>query len=41
MTLGRIDVAHSTEGWHFVFRTSDPLRLSRLTRRVAGLPFVP
>jgi len=41
MTLGRVEVAHSTEGWHFIFRTSDPLRLSRLTRRVAALPFVP
>jgi len=41
MTLGRVDVAHGAEGWHFIFRTSDPLRLSRLTRRVAALPFVP
>jgi hypothetical protein len=41
MTFARIEVAHGAEGWEFVFRTSDPLRLSRLTRRVAAIPFVP
>jgi hypothetical protein len=41
VTWARVDVGHSEEGWHFVFRTSDPLRLSRLTRRVAAIPFVP
>jgi surface antigen Omp85-like protein len=40
-TFARVDVAHGQEGWHFLFRTSDPLRLSRLSRRVAAVPFVP
>ena len=40
-TWGRLDVAHAAEGWQFVLRTSDPLRLARVTRRVAGVPFVP
>jgi hypothetical protein len=40
-TWGRLDVAHGAEGWAFVLRTSDPLRLARVTRRVAGVPFVP
>jgi Omp85 superfamily domain len=40
-TWGRLDVAHGAEGWQFVLRTSDPLRLARVTRRVAGVPFVP
>jgi outer membrane protein assembly factor BamA len=40
-TFARFDVAHGAEGWRFVFRTSDPLRLSRLSRRVAAVPFVP
>jgi hypothetical protein len=41
MTWARLDVAHGSEGWNVVFRTSDPFRLSRLTRRVAAIPFVP
>lgn len=40
-TFARFDVAYGAEGWRFVMRTSDPLRLSRVTRRVAALPFVP
>jgi outer membrane protein assembly factor BamA len=40
-TFARLDVAYGAEGWRFVFRTSDPLRLSRLSRRVAAVPFVP
>jgi hypothetical protein len=40
-TFGRLDVAFGAEGWNAVFRTSDPLRLARLTRRVAAVPFVP
>ena len=40
-TFARFDVAYGAEGWRFVFRTSDPLRLSRLSRRVAAVPFVP
>jgi outer membrane protein assembly factor BamA len=39
--LARIDAAHSVEGWNFIFRTTDPFRLTRLTRRVASVPFVP
>jgi hypothetical protein len=40
-TLARIDVAHGAEGWRAVFRLTDPLRLSRLARRTAVVPFVP
>jgi hypothetical protein len=40
-TFARFDVAYGAEGWNFIFRTSDPLRLARLTRRVAAVPFVP
>lgn len=39
-TFARFDVAYGSEGWNFVFRTSDVLRLARLTRRVAAAPFV-
>jgi hypothetical protein len=39
--FARIDVAHGREGWRLVFRTSDPLRVSRLATRTAALPFVP
>jgi outer membrane protein assembly factor BamA len=39
-TFARFDVACGSEGWRFVFRTSDVLRLARLTRRVAPVPFV-
>jgi hypothetical protein len=41
ITFARLDIAHGTEGWGFVVRTSDPLRLSRVSRRVAAIPFVP
>ncbi len=40
-TLARMDVAHGSEGWRVVFRTSDPLHLSRLSHRIALIPFVP
>jgi hypothetical protein len=40
-TFARFDVAHGAEGWHFLFRMNDPLGLSRLTRRLAPVPFVP
>jgi hypothetical protein len=40
-TFARFDVAHGDEGWRFVFRMNDPLRLSRIARRTAALPFVP
>jgi hypothetical protein len=40
-TFARVDVSTGNEGWKFVFRTTDPFRLSRITRRVAAIPFVP
>jgi hypothetical protein len=40
-TLARLDVAHTDEGWHMMFRSSDPFDLDRLTRWVAAVPFVP
>ncbi|OFW46841.1 MAG: hypothetical protein A3J29_06565 [Acidobacteria bacterium RIFCSPLOWO2_12_FULL_67_14b] len=40
-TFARLDVAHGAEGWRVVFNTSDPLHLSRLSRRTAPIPFVP
>lgn len=40
-TFARFDVAHGAEGWNCLFRLSDPLHLSRLTRRLAPVPFVP
>jgi hypothetical protein len=39
--FGRLDVVHGAEGWRVLFRTSDPFKLSRVTRRVASVPFVP
>jgi hypothetical protein len=41
VSIGRFDVAYGSEGWQFVFRTSDPFRLSREKRRVAAVPFMP
>jgi hypothetical protein len=40
-TFARFDIAHGAEGWRFLFRLSDPLHLSRLSRRTAAIPFVP
>jgi outer membrane protein assembly factor BamA len=40
-TFGRFDLAHGSAGWRFVFRTSDPLHLSRRSQRTAAIPFVP
>jgi hypothetical protein len=40
-TFARMDVAHGAEGWLFVFRTNDPLRLGRVRRQVALMPFAP
>ena len=40
-TIARFDVGKSDEGWHFMFRLNDPLRLSRIARRTAAIPFVP
>jgi len=40
-TFARVDAARGDEGWRFVFRMTDPLDLSRLSRRAAVAPFVP
>jgi hypothetical protein len=40
-TLARFDIARGDEGWRFVFKMTDVLRLARLARRTAPLPFVP
>jgi len=40
-TIARLDVAHGSQGWQVVFRTSDPMRLTRGRRRVANIPFTP
>lgn len=40
-TIARLDVAHGAEGWNVLFRTSDPLRLTRGRLRVANIPFTP
>jgi hypothetical protein len=40
-TFARMDIAHGEEGWRFLFRLSDPLHLSRLSRHTAAIPFVP
>jgi hypothetical protein len=39
--FARVDVAHGSEGWNVVFRTTEPFRLTRLMRRFAVVPFVP
>lgn len=40
-TFARLDAARGAEGWRLTFNTSDPLHLSRLSRRTAPVPFVP
>jgi len=40
-TFGRIDAAYGEHGWRFVLRTSEPLRLSRIRRQIAAVPFMP
>jgi hypothetical protein len=40
-TLGRLDVAHSREGWTASFKLSDPFRLARRSLRTSPVPFVP
>jgi hypothetical protein len=40
-TYARLDVARSDEGWRLVFRLTEPLNLSRISRRTAAVPFVP
>ena len=41
ITFARLDAARGDEGWRMVFRLSEPLNLSRLSRRAAIAPFVP
>ena len=40
-TFARLDIAAGQDGWRFTISTSDPLHLSRLSRRTAPIPFVP
>jgi hypothetical protein len=40
-TFARLDVARGSEGWGALFRLTDPLDLSRLSRRALVAPFVP
>jgi hypothetical protein len=40
-TFARFDIAQGREGWRVLFRLTDPLNLSRLSRRTATVPFVP
>jgi hypothetical protein len=41
-TVGRLDVGHSVEGWHVVFKVNDPFKRSTLSGgRTEVIPFVP
>jgi hypothetical protein len=40
-TYARVDLARSEEGWRLLLRLTDPLNLSRISRRTATAPFVP
>jgi outer membrane protein assembly factor BamA len=40
-TFARLDVARGAEGWRIVLGVTDPLDLSRLSRRLVAAPFVP
>jgi hypothetical protein len=40
-TLARFDVSHGEAGWMLFFRANDVLRLARLSRRTAPVPFAP
>jgi hypothetical protein len=40
-TLGRLDFAHSREGWEIFFSLKDPFALTRRTERSTIVPFVP
>jgi hypothetical protein len=40
-TVLRVDAAHGTDGWRFIIRTSEPFHLSRLSKRIAAVPFAP
>ena len=40
-TFARVDIARGGEGWRLLLRFTDPLDLSRLSRRLVNAPFVP
>ena len=40
-TLARFDVAYGDDGWHTIVSTSEPLRLPRVRRLTAIVPFFP
>lgn len=40
-TFARMDVAHGAQGWTLVLRTNDSFKLSRVTNRLAAIPFMP
>lgn len=41
-TLARIDLAHGQEqGWSVMLKMHDPMRIGRISRRTAPVPFVP
>ena len=40
-TFARFDMAKGHEGWRFMLRVNDPLRLARLKQHTATVPFVP
>jgi hypothetical protein len=40
-TIARFEAARSPEGWRLLLRMNDPLRLARLARRTAAMPFAP
>jgi hypothetical protein len=41
VTVARIDIARSPEGWRVLLKSDDLLSLPRLSRRAASAPFVP
>jgi hypothetical protein len=40
-TLARLDLAHGAQGWRLNVSTSEPLRLPRVRRQLATIPFAP
>lgn len=40
-TFAMVDLANGREGWRCLFRLTDSLALTRLTRKTASVPFVP
>lgn len=40
-TFGRLDFAHSKDGWRMLFKMDDPFALGRRSPRLAQAPFVP